>query len=264
MLRGLFTLVRKAEAHVVGVHLPPEVVPRLWERVRSIARRLGALEPEHIVVGLDPNFFVTEANVKCLDKELTGRTLFCSLLLSRILTIAELDSIIGHELGHFKGADTTFSEKFYPIYRGTASALQAVAAAAQGGANQLALLPAIAVLSYFMETFAVSERRISRARELAADAEGATVASFLRTAACALVKVHAFAPQWGLLHERILQGLKARSFFLNLSALYAEGVAQVSRPECLRGSRRLTLLTQPILIRRFRSDSKRSGSHSPT
>jgi Zn-dependent protease with chaperone function len=52
--------------------------------------------------------------------------LYCSLPLCRILSGSEVSAVIDHELGHFKGLDTNFSESFYPIYCGTASAIGAL------------------------------------------------------------------------------------------------------------------------------------------
>jgi Zn-dependent protease with chaperone function len=234
MVKGLFTLVRRGEVRVFGVRVLPEDAPRLWDRINGTANQIGALRPENIVVGLDPNFFVTELDVKCESGPLSGRTLFCSLPLARILDTEEFVSVIGHELGHFKGADTRFSEKFYPIYSGTASALESVTSAHRGGMQQIAQLPAIAVLAYFMETFHTAERRMSRTRELAADAVGASVTS-PRVTASALVKVHAFAPLWPLVQKNIVFGIRERRMFLNLSQLYAEGARRVSSPKLLEG-----------------------------
>ncbi len=235
IIGGVFSVVRKAEIHVIGVAVLPEEAPRLWSYVREIAERMGALHPEHIVVGLDPNFFVTEADVKCLSGEHSGRTLYCSLPLMRILERRQFSSILGHELGHFKGADTRFSEKFYPIYRGTAAALAAMTTDDEDpNVSQLARLPAIAVLGYFMETFSLAERRLSRTREIAADAEGAGV-SDRRTAAAALVKVHAFPPLWEPFQERVHNSLRARSLFINLSETYVEETASATTEALLEG-----------------------------
>jgi Zn-dependent protease with chaperone function len=49
----------------------------------------------------------------------------------------------------------------------------------------------MAVLGYFLEAFAVAERRLGRERELVADQAGASVTSE-RVMATALVKVHAY------------------------------------------------------------------------
>lgn len=227
--RSAFSLVKKAETIAIGRAVARQDAPDLWKAVEDTARRLGALHPEHIVVGLDPNFFVTEADVVTLGGKLTGRTLYCSLSLARILTNDEFISVIGHELGHFKGLDTKFSERFYPIYRGTATSIASLQAAGGEGWGALALLPAIAVLSYFLEAFAVAEARLGRERELAADQAGASVTD-ARVMAAALVKVHAYSEIWDALQGAAAQALKEGRMFVNLAQTYAEAVAPNATP----------------------------------
>jgi len=96
MTRSAFSIIRNAESFVIGQALTGEEAPSLWKHIDETADRLGALRPQHVVVGLDPNFFVTEANVVCLSGKLTGRTLYCSLPLCRILSKSEMTSVVGH------------------------------------------------------------------------------------------------------------------------------------------------------------------------
>lgn len=234
MARGAFSLVRKAQTFVIGHALPRDEARRLWKQVDDTADQLGALRPQHLVVGLDPNFFVTEANVTCLNGTLTGRTLYCSLPLCRILSTGELTSVLGHELAHFKGMDTKFSERFYPIYRGTASSLASLQAAGGEGAGTIALFPALAVLSYFLESFAVAESRLSRERELAADKAGAAVTS-PRVIATALVKIHAFTGLWNGLQQAAANALQEGKVFINASKVYAEACGGNATPKTLEG-----------------------------
>jgi len=233
MIRGLFSTIRKARTFVIGKSLRREHAPDLWMLVEEAAQRLGSLKPDHIVVGLDPNFFVTEADVASLSGSLKGRTLYCSLPLCRILSVEELTSVIGHELGHFKGQDTKFSKYFYPIYAGTVSAL-ATLHATQQGFSSIPMLPAIAVLTYFLESFSVAERRLSRERELEADRVGASLTS-PRALASALVKLHAFIGLWegweGIIAALMRQGIALE----NISQGYADLVLQNARPEALQG-----------------------------
>ena len=230
-----FALVTNASTAVVGLTLSNKHAPQLWERVNEVARRLNALPPENIVVGLDPNFFVTEAEVRCLSGPCTGRTLYCSLPLARIMTVEEFVGVIGHELGHFKGEDTQFSQRFFPIYRGTANSILALQQTGGDGSGIIPVLPAIALFSYFLECFSVAESRISRDRELVADRAGAEVSS-TRAMAVALVKVHAFSGLW----ERVQEGAAALAgrgqAWINASAVYAATALNAAAyPDILSG-----------------------------
>ena len=217
--RSIFTAVGDAQIFVVGKALSRTQAPKLWSRVDEVARRTGAEGPTNIVVGLDPNFFVTEADVACLDGAMPGRTMYCSLPLARVMTVGEFDAVAGHELGHFKGLDTQFSQKFYPIYRGTVTSLESLRENTTGW-RSIAAMPAIAILSYFLECFSLAETRIGRDRELAADKEGAAVTDS-RTIATALVKIHAFSPAWESLCDAAVRALKEGKALTNVSGAFA-------------------------------------------
>jgi Zn-dependent protease with chaperone function len=232
--RSAFGIVQKAETIAIGKAVSFEEAKALWHQAAQVAQKLGALRPDHIVIGLDPTFFVTEANVVTLSGKLTGRTLFCSLPLARILTIDEFSAIIGHELGHFRGEDTKFSERFYPIYRGTTTAIESLQTAGGEGWGVLALLPAIAVFSFFLERFAVAENRHSRTRELLADMAGSEATS-QRTMASALVKVHAFAGIWDDFQRAWAEALQEGKVYTNASAVFAEAVANSANSAALEG-----------------------------
>lgn len=234
IVRHTFAILHKAQTLVIGTALSRQEAPRLWDAIDNTARRLGALVPDHAVVGLEPNFFVTEANVVCLSGTLSGRTLYCSLPLARILSVDQFVSVLGHELGHFKGEDTKFSARFYPIYRGTASSLQALEQVGGEGAGGIALLPAMAVFGYFLQSFSVAESRISRDREFAADLAGASVANNAAIGT-ALVKLHAFSGIWHDLQQAALENIRNGKFFINASKLFADAAAGQATPESLHG-----------------------------
>ena len=231
--RNAFSLVRNARTFVIGKTLSRSEAPNLWSHVEGIADRLGALRPGNIVLGLDPNFFVTEADVVCLSGNCASRTLYCSLPLMRILNTREFDGIIGHELGHYKGFDTKFSQQFFPIYRGTANSIAALQETGGEGWGIIALLPAIALFSYFLESFSVAESQISRDRELAADKEGAA-ASDTRSISSALVKVHAFAGLWEGLRYAAANALRQGKAFVNASKTYAGVIAEHATPDAVK------------------------------
>ncbi len=220
MVRGIAGVVQTATTTVVGKKCDLGGSEALAEFLRGLTKKIGTSMPDNVVVGLNPNFFVTEANVKCLDGTLSGRSLYISLPLSRILTTAEMAAVLGHELGHFRGSDTEFSQKFYPVYRGTEQSLAGLAANVGEGARGTALVPAVWTLHYFYKCFAAAETRLGRERELEADAVGAQTTT-PRTIATALLKVCAFAPLWDGIYEQMLQAISQGRQFINVSAYWA-------------------------------------------
>jgi Zn-dependent protease with chaperone function len=240
---NVFSVTKKMQTARLGREVSRADAPAAWQLVDTLAERLGALRPDHMIVGLDPNFFVTEADVVTPAGTLTGRTLNWSLSLSRILTVSEVSAILGHELAHFRGEDTQFSEQFYPIYRG---AIASVALLSTGQRNQIraaSLLPAIAVFEYFLETFATAERGLARSRELAADAAGASVTN-RDVMASALVKVHAWSAAWEEVTRQIVPAVAQGRPIANLSVAFASTAAKQNPTEALAGAA-ATRLTHP-------------------
>ena len=89
----------------------------------------------------------------------------------------------------------------------------------------IALLPAIAILSYFLECFSVAESRISRIRELEADKEGAVVSSETAMVS-SLVKLHAFSGAWSSIEEATIENLHKGKAFVNISKTFAEAMPE--------------------------------------
>lgn len=234
MIKAGFSVSRRASTSVLGKVISEAAAPELWKFVRGIATRLGATPPNNIVIGLEPNFYVTSADVVVYPgaNKQPNETLYLSLPLMRILSRNELTAVIGHELGHFRGEDTKFSLRFYPIYAGTGQALAALKNRSEDGARTLALLPAFAILSFFMEQFAQAERTIGRDRELEADKAGASVSSG-RVLATSLLKIGAFAPLWDSIRSAMIEALNEGKSYANVSILYAEVAASSGKPELL-------------------------------
>jgi Zn-dependent protease with chaperone function len=230
--RATFGIVKAVAPTVIGRSLSRPEAPALWNFVAQACEAIGVQPPDDIVVGLEPNFFVTEMPVRSLGGEHTGRTLYLSLPFLAILNRDELRSVLGHELTHFHGEDTALSRRFYPVYRGTVDALEALYHSASGITGTIALLPAWGILSYFLRAFSVSVGAHGRARELAADEGGAKLAGGVPTAT-ALVKIHAFAPRWEDLHGDLgLLVVKGESL-RNLSAAFLQRVADRPPTELL-------------------------------
>ncbi len=218
---GSLRLIRwKAEIPVRGELLNLARHPALSAILSDLCRKLGSQLPDNVIVGLDLNFFVTESSVRCLNGVVKGRTLFLSLPLCRILNIDELTAVMAHELAHFVGRDTRFSRSFYPVYTGTRESVAALFShGSSGGASAIASLPSALVLSSFLESFQAAERKVSRDRELKADALAA-LATSSESISSALVKLSAFTPLWKLVEEDLQTVIREQKQLINLSLHY--------------------------------------------
>ncbi|MBV7574525.1 M48 family metalloprotease [Pseudomonas sp. PDM32] len=188
---------------VLGQVVTPEQAPALWAYVRELADQLGALAPEHIVLGMTEGFYVTSSDVNLLPSgtALKGRTLHLPMMYLGLLDSAETGAVIGHELAHFAGADTEYSLRFVPIYEGIGRSLGVIAETMLQSdvLQRTTLWPAYMLGEYFMERFDHAVSHWSRVRELAADAAGAQLTGNIAIAS-ALVRISAIDP---LLHQGV-------------------------------------------------------------
>lgn len=189
VVRLLLSFVRETPIEIDASPLYPHQAPELWSLVERVARDVGTEPPRNVLAGVNTAFFVTEGPLSGAGAPTAGRTLHLSIPLCRVLSKTELRAVIGHELAHFQGGDTEFSRVFSTLLRNGFNTLQAVIDAGQvGGAAAFPLLPAIWLLSFYLESFSEVEAEISRDRELSADAMGARVTTG-RDMAVALAKL---------------------------------------------------------------------------
>src|SRR5215475_2536796 len=223
LLRSIFALGRRLELTITGKKLALSDSEGLIGGIRSIATKMGARPPDHIVVGLDPAFFVTSANVVVVGepKKLTGETLYLSAPLLRILKPDELTAVVAHVLEHFVGRDPLYSRRFAPIYAQLNHSLVRLSNIAH--ASDVAKLPGLALLSILMTIFASKERAIGRTRELEADKKAASIAPS-EALISALVKIGLVARRWGELREENIEALNNGMFLNNLCQTFAEAI----------------------------------------
>lgn len=211
---------KRHQTNVVGAALLQEDEPGLFAFVKNLAGTLGAKPPDNIVIGLDPNFFVTSCDINLVgrNQSLTGQTLYMSAPLSRLMRLGEVSAIVGHELGHFRGEDTAYSLRFAPVYAGLGNAINSIRQG-RGGLMALARLPAVSMLTFMFDMFARNQGEISRLRELVADKAGISVSSPMDLSS-SLVKVGLYAGLWNAALEHNVARLSAGKLTRNLSHVF--------------------------------------------
>ncbi|WNG50367.1 M48 family metalloprotease [Archangium minus] len=165
--------------------LEKEHAPELWAHVRQLCERLGTPPPDHILAGIDTNFFVTESDVRVGERTLTGRTLYVSLSLLRMLERSEADAVLAHEMGHLLGGDTGHGKRLAPMLARFGQYLEALH-------SGVLTRPIYHFMVAYRAVFELSLGRSRRASELAADRLAASITSG-QDIARSLVKVGAYA-----------------------------------------------------------------------
>lgn len=209
MVRASRAVFADEPSVLLGQSLSRAEAPALWDFVRAVADRVGATSPDVVVAGLDQSFFVTEHPVRLANgKDVpAGRVLYLPLPYLAYLTREEAAAVIGHELGHFTGADTEYSLRFGPIYANAVNHLRAAAGAAEDNEGMLGWVAAPARLlgEYYLRAFHRAVRHWSRERELAADRMGsaagggeAVASSLLRIIALEPLVDRALAECWAV------------------------------------------------------------------
>ena len=183
LVKAIFRKV-PSESQFEGRVLRKEAAPALWQRVSEMAAKLNIAPPDHIFVGIDDNFFVTEHPVKVGEERLTGRTLFASLSLLKTLSRREADAVLAHELGHFSGEDTLYSRRISPLLGKYVHYLDALY---QGGISR----PVFHFMFFFWNLYQISLNRLRRQREFRADRIGSELTS-PQDMAGALIKIAAY------------------------------------------------------------------------
>lgn len=220
LIHAQYRSLHRAVSVEVGKSLAHTEYPQVWQFVGEVASSIGVQRPDDIVVGLRPNFYVTEASVVCLDGRLNGRTLYLSLPLCRTFSKDELRAVLLHEMAHFKGNDTKFSRYFYPIYRGAVQGLSNLTGGpTNGSVGAVVLVPAVLLLQYFIQSFAEAENEISRDRELRADNASVQFGGG-NNLATALVKLSGYEHIWPMILQEMVNALRNGKQLINVSTLF--------------------------------------------
>lgn len=177
VLKTSWIIIRPPPAEVPAIRLDLEGRPGLASAVADAAREVGTKSPDHVLLHLEPVFFVTQGRYKLLDREVSGRVLGLGAPLLRDIPPLRLRAILAHEFSHFAGGDVLYSGIVAPVYRGIGSALEVItnlrASTSLGAIAYILQLPSVLFLIAFLEYFRTIDAALDRDRELRADRKAA-------------------------------------------------------------------------------------------
>ncbi|MCO6507867.1 MAG: M48 family metalloprotease [Snodgrassella sp.] len=104
------------EASVNGVLITSETNPKLYKLIEKIVQKLELnVMPDNIVFCIGHGFKISNQTIYLYPRQtiLTGNTLYLDSTYINYLTLAELSSIIAHELSHIASNDPSLPKNFY-------------------------------------------------------------------------------------------------------------------------------------------------------
>ena len=170
---------------VAGAVVNRQNAAPFWDALNAVCAKVGVPAPDHVVAGIDDNFFVTEHLMTVNGDELRGKSLFVSLPLLKQLHAAEAEAVLAHELAHFSGNDTLYSRRISPL-------LQRYDHYLQGLHDGKISWPVFQFMLCFRVLFELSLNRLRRQREFRADGIAAATISPTDFAG-ALLKIAAYS-----------------------------------------------------------------------
>lgn len=201
---------------VEGELVTEQQAPALWARVRQMAARMKIAPPDHIVAGIDTNFFVTQAPLVVGEKAVKGRTLFVSLPLLRVLDRSEADAVLGHELAHFRGGDTESSAALGPLL------VRYDHYCAMMYAGRVTFL-VYYMMRMYRVIFEAALQRDSRAREFKADRTAAKLVS-PQGIVHSLIKIAAYARYRAQIEQQLFEHDRQHGDALGIAGQVAAGL----------------------------------------
>ncbi len=181
-----------------GVPLTPHDAPLLWQAVSDAAAAVGTRAPDEVLLVAEVNAAVSE-RTRLMGLIGGHRRLYVGMPLLQTFTVAQLRSVLAHELGHYSGQHTRFAGI---SYRGRLALERTIGHLGQANVAGW-------VFRGYAWLFMLVEHAVSRRQELEADLSSVRVAGRY-AAAGALQEVEVLDTAFGYyMHRFVLPGLQA-------------------------------------------------------
>lgn len=223
MIKGIFKKLPREE-DVEGDVVTREAAPELWARIDALASQVGTTPPDHIIAGIDTNFYVTEAPLSINEQSLAGRKLYVSIPLLRQLTTAQADGVMVHELTHLHEGDTASGALLGPKLHRFDQYIHLMR-------KDISTVVVYYPLCLYRMLFELAWQRNSREREFVADRSAAnliTPAAIVES----LIKISAYASYRSEVEQMLFDNKTLHGNELGISKAIALGLPQhVNSPD---------------------------------
>ena len=245
LIKGVYGFTKINYIPKIGVSLNKKDHNKIFSVVSDLSKKINAKMPKNIVLGLSTDFFAISKDLKVFngieEKHLSNETLYLSIPLLRILTIKELEGIIGHELGHFQGDDTIYAIKFAPIFRRLNQHFVALDEEFEKQKKELGTDPFLIKITIFPFIFLFNEfsrkrEKISKAEELKADKYGADASESAKVFITALSKLYIYDLVWNSTKAKFEETARdeVKNNVINLSLDFVEDSKQLLKKDKLK------------------------------
>ena len=230
IIKGVFNFSKVIYIPVIGVVLNNKDHSEIFNFIKNISKSIKSKDPKNIVVSMSTDFYAISKDINVFNGVnevlLKDETIHISLPFLRILTMKELEGIIGHELGHFEGDDTLYAIKFAPIYRRLNQQFLELEKFFEKKENTKSLFIKLAVYPIILlfNEFTRKEEKISKAQELKADNFGVKTSGGSLTFINALSKIYIYGMIWSETEDDFREMVKGKNFnsIKNLSLKFME------------------------------------------
>ncbi len=230
IIKGVFKFSKVIYIPVIGVVLNNKDHSEIFSFIKKISKSINSKNPKNIVVSMSTSFYAISKDINVFNGVnkvlLKDETIHISLPFLRILTIKELEGIIGHELGHFEGEDTLYAIKFAPIYRRLNQQFLELEKFFEKDKDTKSLFIKLAVYPIILlfNEFTRKEEKISKIQELKADNFGAKTSGGSLTFINALSKVYIYGMIWSKTEDYFREMVREKNFnsIKNLSLKFTE------------------------------------------
>ena len=222
IIKGIFKKL-PPEENIEGEAVSREAAPALWSRIDALAAKVGTTPPDHVIAGIDTNFYVTEAPLRVNDQLLKGRKLYVSIPLLRQLTLDQADGVMVHELTHLHEGDTASGALLGPkLHRFDLYTAQM--------SENVATLIVYYPLYLYRMLFELAWQRNSREREFVADRNASALVSPAAIIE-SLIKISAYANYRYEVERSLFENNTLHESELGISKAIAAGLpAHVTSP----------------------------------